>query len=277
MVPEESPLDLASQTLPEDVLEVLGEYEQSARLLGTRTAELHNVLASGLELPDFAPEPFTSLYQRSVYQSMRNLTGEVFRLLHKRLDALPTEVRSEAATVLELKDKVLQLFESIHKTKITSSRIRCHGDYHLGQVLYTGDDFVIIDFEGEPARSIGERRLKRSPLRDVAGMLRSFHYAVFASLFSHDHQGALSQETLQHIDSVIQFWHRWVCAVFLRAYLETAGSSSFIPPNKGELRIMLEAFVLEKAVYELGYELNNRPGWVKIPLQGISQLCREAD
>ncbi len=217
------------------------------------------------------------LYQRSVYQSMRNLTGEVFRLLHKRIDALPKEVRAEAAAVLELKTKVLRLFESIHTTKISASRIRCHGDYHLGQVLYTGDDFVIIDFEGEPARSIGERRLKKSPLRDVAGMIRSFHYAVFSSRFSHGQQETVSPETLLQIDSVTQFWHKWVCAVFLKAYLEKAGSSSFIPPQKEQLRIMLEAFILEKAVYELGYELNNRPGWVKIPLQGIGQLCQEAD
>lgn len=172
---------------------------------------------------------------------------------------------------------MLRVFDSIRQTKITAFRIRCHGDYHLGQVLYTGDDFVIIDFEGEPALSIGERRIKKSPLRDVAGMLRSFHYAVFSSFFSHAQRGDLSQETLHNINSVTQFWHRWVCEVFLRAYLETAGSSSFIPPNEAQLRTLLEAFVLEKAVYELGYELNNRPGWVKIPLQGIGQLCQEGD
>jgi maltose alpha-D-glucosyltransferase/alpha-amylase len=108
-------------------------------------------------------------------------------------------------------------------------------------------------------------------------MLRSFHYAVFSSLFSHTQQGALGPETLQHIDSATRFWHRWVGAIFLRAYLETAGPSSYIPREKGELLILLRTFVLEKAVYELGYELNNRPGWVKIPLQGIGQLCREAD
>lgn len=277
VTPEESSLDLATRPVPDRVSQLLGEYELSARLLGTRTAELHTVLASGFDSPAFAPEPFTSLYQRSVYQSMRNLTGEVFRLLDKKLDALPRDVRSEAALGLKLKNRVLRLFESVRTTKITASRIRCHGDYHLGQVLYTGNDFCIIDFEGEPARSIGERKLKKSPLRDVAGMLRSFHYAVFASLFSRNQRGGMSPETLKHVDSVTQFWHRWVCAIFLKAYLETAGPAAFIPRQEKQLRVMLEAFILEKAVYELGYELNNRPGWVKIPLQGISHLAGEVD
>ena len=273
----DSLLDLARQPIPDAVSGLLGEYGLSARLLGMRTGELHNVLASGHDSPAFAPEPFTSLYQRSVYQSMRNLTGAVFRLLQKKLNALPRKLRSDAATVLELKTSVMSLFEPIRTTKMAASRIRCHGDYHLGQILYTGDDFVIIDFEGEADRSIGERRLKTSPLRDVAGMLRSFHHAVFSSFLSRSRQEAMSPEDLKHMESAALVWYTWVCTMFLGAYLETTGPCSFIPSDEKQLRIMLEVFVLEKAVHELGHELKNPSDWMKNPLQAIRYLCREAD
>jgi maltose alpha-D-glucosyltransferase/alpha-amylase len=145
-------------------------------------------------------------------------------------------------------------------------RIRVHGDYHLGQVLYTGKDFVIIDFEGEPARPLSERRIKRSPLRDVAGMLRSFHYAaytVFATRVAAE-RGAL--------EPWAQFWYEWVGSAFLRAYLHRAGDAAFLPRAREELATMLRVYLLEKAVYEVGYELNNRPDWTWIPLRAITQL-----
>jgi maltose alpha-D-glucosyltransferase / alpha-amylase len=276
-VPEGSLLDLAGQPVPETVSELLGTYELSARLLGMRTAELHRVLASGTDSPAFAPEPFTALYQRSVYQSMRNLTGEVFRQLPRKLTAIPAAYRPLAAQVLDLKNKALHLFEAIKTTKLYASRIRCHGDYHLGQVLYTGDDFVIIDFEGNAARSVGERRLKTSPLRDVAGMLQSFHHAVSSSLSSRLAQGDRGPVDLIHAESARQYWYKWVCAIFLRSYLETAASCSFIPPEKRQLRIMLDAFVLEKALYDLGVELASPSDRIANPLQAISQLCQEAE
>lgn len=274
-VPKESALVLAGQSVPHTVSDILGEYALSAQILGTRTAELHKVLASGTDSTAFSAEPFTSLYQRSVYQSMRNLTGEVFRLLRKKLGLLPDELRSEAAEVVESNHKVLQVFESIRTTKIFASRIRCHGDYHLGQILYTGDDFVIIDFEGDAARPVGERRLKASPLRDVAGMLRSFHHAAFSSYLTRARQGDLSADDLARVETVYHFWFKWVCAIFLRAYLETAGSCSFIPPEQKQLRIMLKAFVLEKAVQELGCTLENPSEWMRKPLQAIRRLCQE--
>jgi len=151
-------------------------------------------------------------------------------------------------------------------------RLRVHGDYHLGQVLHTGKDFLIIDFEGEPARSLSERRLKRTPIRDVAGMLRSFNYAAFAALYHQLEKGAIHPEAAGRLEPWARFWSYWVSVIFLGAYLGRARSGQFLPASDAELKILLEVNLLNKATYELGYELNNRPTWLKIPLEGILQL-----
>jgi trehalose synthase-fused probable maltokinase len=144
-------------------------------------------------------------------------------------------------------------------------RCRIHGDYHLGQVLFTGDDFMIIDFEGEPARPLSERRAKRLPLQDVAGMLRSFHYAAYAPILGDPGDEA----KLDRLDSWSRYWHKWVSAMFLRTYLEVSGGVPYLPRTRSELDILLDIHMLDKAVYELGYELNNRPHWAAIPLEGV--------
>ncbi len=152
-------------------------------------------------------------------------------------------------------------------------RIRIHGDYHLGRVLWTGKDFVIVGFEGEPSRSLSERRLKRSPFRDVAGMLRSFHYAASAKLFEEASVGVVPRdESLAELRTWARYWERRVSAEFLRAYLDRARGASFgsLPPQ--EVAVLLDAYLLEKAAYELAHELNNRPAWVGIPLEGILQI-----
>jgi maltose alpha-D-glucosyltransferase/alpha-amylase len=151
-------------------------------------------------------------------------------------------------------------------------RIRIHGDYHLGQVLYTGKDFKIIDFEGEPARALSERRLKRSPLRDVAGMVRSFQYAAYSVLMQ---RSSFRAEDISLLEPWADLWYRSISALFLQSYLDTVGKAVFLPAEGEELQILFQAFVLEKAVYELGYELNNRPAWMVIPLRGIRGLLEE--
>jgi maltose alpha-D-glucosyltransferase/alpha-amylase len=160
--------------------------------------------------------------------------------------------------------------------KISAMRTRIHGDYHLGQVLFTGDDFVIIDFEGEPARPLRERRGKNSPLQDVAGMLRSFHYAAYAPLLAEISGREVTQEGLNSLEVWAQYWQTWVSATFLKAYLGTSGSASSVPQSREELAVLLDAYVITKAIYELGYELNNRPCWLRIPLQGVSKLLEAA-
>jgi len=265
-------LAMLDEELPARAQELIGAYRESARLLGTRTAELHLALASALEDPTFAPEAFTPFYQRSLYQSMRNLTAQALLLLRLRLKGVPQASREQAQKVLDLQNEMLRRFRMILDQKVTAVRTRVHGDYHLGQVLYTGNDFVIIDFEGEPARSMSERRIKRSPLSDVAAMLRSFHYAAYSALLAGEAGSTVRPEDLPQLEPWANFWHRSVSAIFLKAYLEAAGQAAFLPKTRDEIGILLNTYLLEKAVYELRYELNNRPDWVRIPLQGILML-----
>ena len=144
-----------------------------------------------------------------------------------------------------------------------------HGDYHLGQVLWAEGDFYILDFEGEPARPIEQRRRKQSPLKDVAGMLRSFSYAAHAALFAHT---SARPEDLERLEPWARIWQTWTAGAFLRGYLKAAGTALFIPANPAQRDSLLELFVLDKALYELNYELNNRPDWVRIPLWDITEL-----
>ncbi|MDQ4129713.1 MAG: putative maltokinase, partial [Actinomycetota bacterium] len=275
-VPQRSLADLAGLDLPPDAHDLVGPYLSSAELLGQRTAELHLALASNREEPAFAPEPFTTLYQRSLYQSMRTLARRTFQLMRRRLRVLGEEERASAERLLKREDFVVERFQELTTAKVLASRIRIHGDYHLGQVLNTGRDFVIIDFEGEPARPLGERRLKRSVLRDVAGMLRSFDYAAYAGLFEQIERGLVAPGGhAAELERWTRYWHTWVSATFLRAYLAAIGQVSLVPRDQDMLRLLLDVYLLEKAIYELGYELNNRPGWVRIPLQGVLRLIGE--
>jgi maltose alpha-D-glucosyltransferase/alpha-amylase len=178
-----------------------------------------------------------------------------------------------AQRVLDSETEIIRRARLVLDRKITGMRIRCHGDYHLGQVLYTGKDFVIIDFEGEPARSLSERRIKRAAPTDVAGMLRSFHYAARAALLDQVARGvAESPESRAALELGARIWRLWVGATFLRGYLDVARPAGFLPGGREELQVLLDVLLMEKAVYELGYELNNRPDWVRIPLEGILQL-----
>ena len=153
--------------------------------------------------------------------------------------------------------------------RVEAVKIRCHGDYHLGQVLWVENDFVILDFEGEPARTVEERRAKQSPLKDAAGMLRSFDYAAHAGLFAFT-QGR--PEDFDRLAPWAELWRQWVSAAFLRAYRETAGAAPFVAAEPERFTALLDAFLLDKAFYELQYELNNRPDWVRIPLRGVLTL-----
>ncbi|HEX9446224.1 MAG TPA: maltose alpha-D-glucosyltransferase [Candidatus Binatia bacterium] len=267
-LPQAHVLDLMEKEIPPLAQEMIGPYLRSAELLGQRTGELHVALAAGDSDPAFAPEPFSPFYRRSMYQGMRTLAKQTFGVLAKRARHLPEGVQADARKLLDLEKEIYGRLHAILDLKITGMRTRHHGDFHLGQVLYTGKDFVITDFEGEPARALGERRMKRSPLRDVAGMMRSFDYAAVSALKS----GRIRAEDVPGLETWGRFWKIWVSVAFVQSYLGAAGQAAFLPSSKADMKALLDMYVLEKAIYEIGYELNNRPDWVRVPIQGILEI-----
>ncbi len=273
--PRKGLLALAEESFPPDAIELIGPYLEEGRLLGQRTGELHVSLAQGKDETSFAPEPFSEASKQVLYLGMLSLADQAFAMLRQHLADLPAAIQGGAEKVLSLEEEVRRRFQLIGDLPFTAMRIRCHGDYHLGQVLCTGTDFVIIDFEGEPARPLSERRLKGSPLRDVAGMLRSFHYAAYGALLLGKVPGVRPADFVV-LEPWARFWYLWVSVAFLKAYLAVATRAPFLPTTREELQVLLEAHLLEKAVYELGYELNNRPDWVRIPLQGMLELLETA-
>jgi maltose alpha-D-glucosyltransferase/alpha-amylase len=240
-------------------------------LLGRRTGELHLALRSLSQGPEVTPEPFSLLYQKSLHQSIRGLVQKVFGELERNLKALEPATAEAVRGVLGARKTILNRLGRMIEKKIATVKIRTHGDYHLGQVLYTGKDFVIMDFEGEPARSMTERRLKQPALRDVAGMVRSFHYAAHGNLILRAAKFGTDVEYLRHWADL---WYFYVSGIFLHAYLTTVADSQVVPKDVTECNTLFEIFLLEKAVYELGYELNNRPDWLMIPIRGIEQIIK---
>ena len=272
-----SPLLASASPTPQDAIDRIGTYLTFAELLGRRTAEMHLALSSDRDDPAFAPEPFAAPhYQRALYQSMRTITRQSLEALRRSIAMVPDDSQKDALALLRAEDTILHAFRAIASEDFAGERIRTHGDYHLGQVLFTGRDFVIIDFEGEPARPIGERKLKRSPLRDMAGMIRSYHYAAFMGVARHmERFGDAAKAEAARYEAGARFWRHHVSASFLRSYLATL-DGALLTGNRAHLAIMLRCFLLEKAIYELGYELNNRPSWVGIPVRGILALAEES-
>jgi len=266
------PIGFNQEPVPETVAVLIGTYLEAARLMGQRTGQLHVALASEPDDKDFAPEPFTPFYQRSLFQSMRNLTVHTLLSLRRSMNRVPEALRPEAEKVISLESAIVKQFRSIHEMGIAGKRIRCHGNLHLGEILYTGKDFVFIDFEGESARPLGERRIKRSPLNDVAAMVRSFEFTTYAALFKQLDLGTLHEERLPQLEPWTGFWYRWVSSVYLKAYIDVVGKTDLLPHSKEELKVLFNVHLLEKAVYEIGYELKHRPSWLKIPLRAIAKL-----
>jgi maltose alpha-D-glucosyltransferase/alpha-amylase len=208
----------------------------------------------------------STLQQRSLYQAIRSAVRSSTTLLRRKRSKLREKDAEMVDLLLEHEGRLLEQLKSVTAAKIECDRIRIHGDYHLGQVLHTGKDFVIIDFEGEPQRPLSQRRLKRLALRDVAGMVRSYHYATLMA-FHQMIQAGLDEES--YLDEWAHTMHRWLSSSFLDGYREVVEGTSVVPSDPGQFRLVLDALLVEKAAYELEYELNNRPDWIEIPLRGI--------
>lgn len=258
------------EDLPENLRDLLDPaVAEQVRLIGQRTAEMHLKLMSAQHIPSFRPEPYSLHYQRSLFSSLSTLIRETFQTLQKNIEYLPAEVKEAARKVIAAKSNILESMKMIYSRKLDMLKIRIHGDYHLGQILFTGKDLVILDFEGEPARSYSERRLKFSAIRDVAGMIRSFHYAAYGSLFL---EGETRSKDINTLIPYGEMWSHYMSGFFMHAYLEQVKGKGLIPEKEEDIKLLLDVFLLSKAFYELNYELNNRPDWVMIPLRGILSI-----
>jgi len=263
------PVELAEHPTPDLARDHVGIYLDFAATLGRRTAELHLALASPTDDPSLTPEPLGPPELQTLLADLREHATRAFEMLKERLPYLPDEVMETAAAVLSRRSRILDHFRELSSETLHTRKIRIHGDYHLGQVLKVKTDFVILDFEGEPARPLADRRAKQCPLKDVAGMLRSFSYAAYSSLLNYvtRHGGDMDR-----LEPWAQLWERSVATEFLRAYRETAQGADFSPPQIADFRKLLDIFLMDKALYEVRYELNVRPAWVRIPLLGILSL-----
>jgi len=252
--------------------EVVGSYLEVVRLLGRRTGELHATLASRTDSPVFAPESFTDFYRQGLYHGMLARVGRTVDGLRSGMEKLPEQVRGDAKAVLDRAQGIRDQLRFLRDQRIDASRIRIHGDYHLAQALYTGKDFVIIDFEGDLARPQSERRIKRSPLEDVAGMLDSFYHASHGVLYGETPGVIPKPENMNALESWAKFWYRAVRREFLQTYLETPGIAELLPRDRDHLQKLLRIFLLDFAVRKLSYVLIHGPERIRVPAHAILEL-----
>lgn len=262
-------VEVAHHSPPPILTQHIADYLPFAVQLGRQTGELHLALASVTDDSDFGPEPLTVDDLKTLAMQIRYQVESSLSVLRSRVSKIDPPSRSVAHEVLERSDVLLDVLDELMEVVPTSSKIRVHGDLHLGQVLRRGDDFLFIDFEGEPTKPLAQRRARYPALKDVVGLIRSFDYAAHAALFAFAGERAEVRERLAPWASA---WQTWISAAFLRQYLATADDAEFLPTDPEAVSRFLRAFTLDKALYELDYEFNNRPAWVGIPLHGIVSL-----
>jgi len=258
--------ELVDQSIPQEVQGLLGIYFRETALLGTRTAELHLALAEEGRDPAFKVEAFTKADLMKISLSIGENTRRLLESLPGKADQMQEELRKPVRQLCRLRGKMLQVPQALADVKTDIPKMRCHGDFHLGQILRVSGDFFVRDFEGDPGVPPDERPQKHTPIKDVAAMLRSFSYATFASLLVFARS---KSEDLERFLPWARVCQSWVMAAFLKAYLAAAGGRSILPADRADFFRILEALMLEKAVVELNYELNNRPDWFKVPLYSI--------
>jgi maltose alpha-D-glucosyltransferase / alpha-amylase len=252
--------------------ELITSYLEWVRQLGRRTGEMHATLASRPNDPVFAPEPFTDFYRHGLYHGMVGRVGRTVDQLRLRLERLPDSVRADARAVLERQQAIRDQFRLLRDQRINALRIRIHGDFHLGQILYTGKDFVIIDFEGDPARPLSERRLKRSPLHDVAGMIDSFYHASRGVLFGEAPGVIPKPESADALEAWARLWARQVSLAYLDSYLATPGVAELLPRDQEQVRMLIRLFLLDLALRKLSFELTYEAARVRVPCHLIVDL-----
>ncbi len=254
--------------MPVDMRNLIGRntYQRVVQL-AQRTAEMHLALAQESDDPAFKPHPFDSIQQQEISKNHIELMNDKLADLANRIPEFSPQIALEAQMVLSYRDIIIHSLQTFANTAVEATQIRVHGDYHLGQVLDNGKDFYIIDFEGEPMRSMEARRVKSTPFKDVAGMIRSFHYAAYGQLYLNAHQ--YEPQQINILEQWAAYWFHYISQFYLTAYLDRVEHQSFVPKDKKSLALLIRTFVLEKAIYELGYEMNARPDWLRIPLRGV--------
>jgi maltose alpha-D-glucosyltransferase/alpha-amylase len=267
---DESLLRTPGAERPGEALEPVSShafYFTLARQLGRRTAEMHAAFcAAPADDPDFAPEKVTADDREVWIAALEGSARNVVESLEQRLPQLDEEAKAQVQRLLEARDRLLQLPRALMPAQLEAMKTRYHGDYHLGQVLAVQSDYTIIDFEGEPMRPLAERRRKHSPLRDVAGMLRSFHYAMASAVRDRSAIQPAQRETIERCAAV---WRRQAVEAFMTGYLVAIGGCAAMPTEAADLQALVDFFTLEKALYEIRYELANRPAWLPIPVAGV--------
>jgi len=264
-----SPEKPADDGMPPSVRDAVGTYLYAAGLLGRRTAEMHRALGQATEDPAFRPEPFGKEDAQRALDELRREAESTVGILEKAESRLPQAVLPKLIQAKQARDHWRQLRVPDAFAAVPKGRCRVHGDYHLGQVLWSNNDFYILDFEGEPARTLAERRRKQSPLKDVAGMIRSFHYASYAGMFK---AAADRPSEANKLEPAAKLWFQWTVWIFLKEYRQAAAGSELVPPSAPAFEFWLSVFLMEKALYEVMYEFNNRPSWIGIPLEGLLSM-----
>ncbi|MHC5537828.1 putative maltokinase, partial [Singulisphaera rosea] len=265
-------LELSEVETPPDVFEVVGPALHWLGILGQRTGELHLALSAGASGDaEFTPEPLTSGELEGLTRHLREQSRKVLATLDVKREALSNSAQTLAARVLAEAPSLVSRLGTPAKDPEGLVKIRCHGDYHLGQVLWQENDFFILDFEGEPGKTIAQRRAKQSPLKDLAGMLRSFDYAAYSVLLK---LSSTQPEEFDRLEPWAKIWKSWTSAAFLREYRRAVAGSSLLPSDPKTFENLLDFFMLDKTLFELQYELNYRPDWVLIPMLGVLHLSR---
>jgi maltose alpha-D-glucosyltransferase/alpha-amylase len=255
-------------------METMRTSLELARLLGKRTGELHRALIGPVG-SGFEPEPLDHFYCRGAYHAMTARADMVRSMLEAAASGLPASLRAEISSSLGTLAKAGTVFGALTRLSETGSRIRIHGDLHLGQVLYSGDDVVFIDFEGDNSRPVFERRIKSSPLVDVAGMTNSFRYAAMSANY-HAMAGVLAWRGRgQELRAWTSAWSRRATEAYLESYRQAVASRGLVPKEFSEFYELHHIYALEKAIYQLGYELEHRPDWVPVALSTLTEISSE--
>ena len=267
-----SPFELSGGEVPEEINQFLSPALLTAATLGQRTGEMHLALASSTTNPEFAPELLGADEIAELSNRIQDDVRMTVATLKDRLPTLPDEARADAQALIAAQPRLLEMASRVAAEGANVVKIRCHGDYHLGQLLRVQGDFLILDFEGEPGLDLSERRAKHTPLKDVASMLRSIDYAVASAL---QKEAKVNASAVERLEPWAKIWKTWVSAEFLKSYRAVA--STLMPTSAESVRQLLDLLVLEKALFELRYELDYRPDWVHIPIRGILNLSRPGD